>query len=106
LNNHLFSGRAPIKTGLAIYEQYKSMSVVLEIDIEKNCLVHISLTVLLPETADFIHRLIPKNISLENGIKPVTDLMEEHIHLNIVRPVVKATEMAYENYCNFMKERQ
>ena len=104
--NHLFSGCAPIKQGLPIYEQYKSMSVVIEVDIEKNCLVNFWLTLLLPETSDYLHRLIPRNTSLDDGIKPVTDLLEGHVHLNIVRPVVKAMEMAYDSYRNYLRARE
>lgn len=82
---------------MAIYEQFKSITVLLEIDTETEEIVDCAFTVLTPLTNRFMRELIV-GYSLRMGLDPLLEVLREHVLLNSQRAMIKALQAAYDRY--------
>lgn len=100
----LVSGHGQLPQGMAIYEQYKSITVLLEIDPETDEIKDCAFTVLTPLTNRFMSGLIV-GYSLRAGIDPLLDVIRERVLLNSQKAMIKALQAAYDKYRTFKVEQ-
>ena len=99
---YLFSGSTLLPKEFPSREYLKRTIAMLEIDPEEEVLVKASFFCLIEHTSEFLSS-ITDGYDLKQGIEPLIKEVEERLHVPPVRAWVKAIEIAYQKYRDFIE---
>lgn len=102
---YLFSGHAQLPKGIPKREQLQMTTALLEINVDTQIIIRASFMTVLPLTNDFLSSIV-EGYDLNKGIEPLLAEIEERGHITSIRAFVKAIEIAYQKYEEFMRGRE
>jgi len=94
---YIFCGQAQLPYGTDIYEQFKYITVLFEIDMETEEIVNCYIPVYCAMCNEFMSRLF-KGQSLKNGLEPILERIEEYVHLVSKKALINALQALYNRY--------
>jgi hypothetical protein len=97
-NTYIFSGHAQLPEGTDIYETYKSVSVVAEIDMVSGKIVNCSVPVYFKGNSDFVAAIMCGK-SIDTDLEVIISEIDERFHTLSKRALITAIQAVYNRYC-------
>lgn len=94
---YFFTGHAQLPEGADIYENFKYVTVVTEVDMENGVIVNCSVPVFCQESGDFVTRML-KGKSLETDTEAIIAEIDERMHTKSKRALINAFQALVNRY--------
>mgnify|MGYP000847788764 CR=1 FL=1 len=96
-STYIFSGHAQLPEGTDLYENYKYMTVLMEVDIETGLVVNCVVPVYCKLHNDFVADMM-QNRCLDDGLEPIIAEVEARVHTLSKRAFIAALQVIYNRY--------
>lgn len=94
---YIFAGHAQLPEGTDIYENFKYVTVVAEVDMASGQVVNCSVPVYCRETSDFVTGIL-KGKSLETDLDAIIAELDERMQTMSKRALLNAVQAIYNRY--------
>ncbi|WP_258360413.1 DUF3870 domain-containing protein [Moorella sulfitireducens (nom. illeg.)] len=94
---HIFCGQAQLPQGTDIYEKYKYLTVLLEVDMDSGLVMECYFPIYCEMCNHFMADIL-RGRSLDEGLDPVIAEIEERVHLVSKKALINALYAAYNRY--------
>lgn len=94
---HVFQGISKLPTGSGIYKKYKSLTILLEIDMEKGLIINSN----FPEYNELNNSVLDAIIrgkSLENNLEEIIEDINERLNVTSKKTLINALREIYNEY--------
>jgi len=94
---YIFAGHAQLPEGTDIYENFKYVTVVAEVDMENGMIVNCSVPIYCQESSDFVTSFL-KGRSLETDVDAIIAEIDERMHTMSKRALINALQAIVNRY--------
>ncbi|MCQ6276028.1 DUF3870 domain-containing protein [Bacillus sp. V3B] len=96
-NTVLIAGFAQLPRGTTQYERYKSLAVVLVINVETEVIEDAEFTFIADLTNYYLTSLV-RGYDLKKGINPLIDILRSHVLIPSQGAVIQSIKSAWDRY--------
>ena len=105
MNTHIFAGHAQLPEGTDIYQIYKYVSIVMEIDMDSGKIVDCMMPVYCRLTNDYVTKIIIGKF-IDKDIDAIIDQIEKKMHTLSKRALITSIQTIHNRYSVVKKNSQ